>query len=307
MNIQEYHQLQADRATLERLLDQLPTTSVIERMGLEARKREIEDAIASHPSPSREPVHARLTFSGKPIVGSHGMFAEFGAAVIKAFTDVIVSLGASQSDQLGARGAIPNREEFQLLITGTALGSFGFELEEAPKDGTLFPEMSIIEPAIEQAKSILEASLGTDDELTEAISEADPRALLALRDFLKKMEDNEAICALEFKGEVFRFEDVGQIRRSESRLSQENIHEEDINIAGQFLGVLPKHRTFEFLVKDTSEVISGKVGPCIPNASDINRILEKPATIKAHTKKVGTGNARYMLLEYKPITENEKK
>ena len=80
MNIQEYHQLQADRATLEILLDQLPASSVIERIGLEARKREIENALASQAAPTREPIRTRLTFSGKPIVGSHGMFAEFGAA-----------------------------------------------------------------------------------------------------------------------------------------------------------------------------------------------------------------------------------
>ena len=299
MNLQEYHQLQAERATLMKLLGRLPVASVIERMSLEARKTKVEEAIASQPEPSREPVRARLTFRGKPIVGSHGMFAEFGATVVNSFAEAVAAIGASQIGPLGTRGVIPNRDEYRLLITGTALGSFGFELEEAPKDnGMLFPEPSPVESAIEQARAILEASLATDDDLTEAISDADPRALDGLRAFLKTMADQEAVCTLEFKDEVFRFSDVGQVRRSEQRLSQDNIHEEDIEIAGEFQGVLPKRRTFEFLTSENNEVISGKVGPAIEDAGAINRILERPSTIKVHTRRVGTGRPRYVLLSY---------
>ena len=127
--------------------------------------------------------------------------------------------GASQTTALGARGVIPGRDDYQLLITGTALGSFGFELEEAPKNDMLLPELSQVESAIAQAEEIMKASVGTDDELTDAISEVDPRALEALRIFLKTMVDQEAVCALEFKDKVFRFADVGQLRRSEGRLS----------------------------------------------------------------------------------------
>jgi len=306
MNIQEYRQLLAEKASLERLLKQLPESSVIERMGLEARKKEVEETLASQPTPTREPVRARLTFRGKPIVGSHGMFAEFGAKVVNAFADAVAAIGASQTTALGTRGAIPNREDYQLLITGTALGSFGFELEEAAKDGLLFPDLSLVESAIEQAKRIMEASLGTDDELTDAISEADPRALDALRSFLKTMADEEAVCNLEFKDEVFRFADVEQVRRSESRLSQDNIHEENKELVGQFQGVLPHRRTFEFQIADTGEIITGKVGPDIENASDINRILGKSLKINVHTKKAGTGRPRYVLLSYEEPSSNSE-
>ncbi len=299
MNLQELHQLQAERATIESLLDQLPEASVIERTSLEARNEKVKEALAAQPARSREPVRAKLTFRGKPIVGSYGVFAEFGAAAVSSFTEAVAAIGASQMGPLGARGAIPNRDEYRLLITGTALGSFGFELEEAPKDNSMsFPEHSPIEPALEQARAIMEASLGTDDDLSEAITDADPRALEGLRAFLKTMADQEAVCTLEFKQEVFRFADVGQVRRSEQRLSQDNIHEEDEQLTGQFLGVLPKRRTFEFLVSETRSVISGKVSPTIEDAGQLNRILEKPSTIKVHTRRVGTGRARYVLLSF---------
>ncbi len=300
MNLQEFRHLQAEKTTLEKLIGKLPDSSVIERMSLESRKKEVENKLDSQPEPPLEPVRAKLTFRGKPIIGSHGIFAEFGAAVVNIFAETVASIGASQIEPLGLRGAIPNRENFRLLITGTALGSFGFELEESPKDNMLFlPGMSPIEAAIDKVKTIMEATLGTDDDLSEVISDADPRALEELRTFLKTMADHEAICTLEFKDEIFRFSDVGQVRRSEQRLRQDNIHEEDVTITGSFQGVLPKHRTFEFLVSETNDVISGKIGPAIENAGEINHILEKPSIINVHTKRVGKSNPRYILFKYK--------
>lgn len=299
MNIQERHQLLAEKTSLDRMLAGLPESSVIDRLSLEARKAEVEEALAAAPAPAREPARARLTFRGKPIVGSHGMFAEFGAKAINAFADAVAAIGASQTTALGTRGALPNREEYQLLITGTALGSFGFELEEAPKDKTLFTELSLVDHAIKQTLRIMEASLGTDDELTEAITDADPRAVEALRGFLQTLADQEAVCALEFKEEVFRFADVGQVRRSEGRLRQDNIHEEEKSLSGHFLGVLPHRRTFEFQMADTEDIIAGKVGPGIEDAGSINHVLERPLLIQVHTKRAGTGRPKYTLLSYK--------
>ena len=298
MNIQERHQLVAEKRSLERMLATLPESSVIDRMSLEARQAEVEAALAAVPTPAREPVRARLTFRGKPIVGTYGMFAEFGAKAVSAFTNAVATIGAGQTMALGTRGTLPNREEYQLLITGTAVGSFGFELEEAPRGEALFPELSAVDHAIEQTLSIMEASLGTDDELTDAIDDTDPRAVEALRTFLETLADQEAICALEFKEEVFRFADVGQVRRSEGRLRQDNIHEEDKWLSGQFLGVLPKRRTFEFAVADTQDIIAGKVGSAIEDAGSINYVLERPLTIRVHTKRAGTGRPKYTLLDY---------
>jgi hypothetical protein len=299
MNIQEYRQLQAERSALEKLIGQLPASSVIERVSLEARKREVEEQIASESAPQREPARLILTFRGKPIVGNHGMFADFGAAVISCFSEAIAAIGAGLSRPLGTRGAIPSKEEYRLLITGTATGSFGFELEEAPKDQMrLIPELSPLEAAIEQVKAIMIASLGTDDELIEAISETDPRALDGIRAFLKVMADREAACTLEFKDEAFRFSDAGQVQRSVQRLSRDNIHEEDIRILGQFQGVLPKRGTFEFVIMETGNIIFGRVGNEIETPSDINKILYKDVQAHLHITRAGTSQPRYTLLGY---------
>lgn len=301
MNIQEYRELRAEKSTLESLLHEIPESSVIERTGLEVRKKEVEELLSSQPSPAREPAHARLLFRGKPVAGSHGVFAEFAAKAVSTFVEAVAAIGASQTTSLGKRGAIPGREEYQLLLTATAAGSFGFELEEAPREELVYSEMSSVESALEQTKSIMEATVGTDDELTEAISEADPRAVEALVSFLKTIADHEAVCALEFKDEVFRFADVGQIRRSQGRLSQDNIHEKDIDLVGRFLGVLPNRRTFEFQPQESQEVVFGRIGPDIGEAAEINLILNEAVKIKVHTKQAGSGRPRYVLLDYEQV------
>ena len=311
MNLHEYRHLQAERDTLASFLAELPEESVIERMSLEARKEKIEQMIASWTPPSREPARARLTFRGKPVVGTHGIFADFGAVVVKAFVDAVAAIGTSQKTKLGAYGRLPNRGDYQLIITDTALGSFGFELEEVPRTG-FFPEVSPVESAIKQTMSILKATVGTDETLTDATADAAPRALKLLGTFLKKLADKEAVCALEFKDDMFRFSNVDQVRQSESRLIrnniyrivgvqsinqpdgeepdsvlrfsdvsqdrqnesrsiQENIDDEGQEIAGHFRGVLPTNRTFEFLDKATGEVISGRIDSAIEDV-DVDEI-----------------------------------
>ena len=297
MKIQEYRQSQAERTTLENMLKRLPASSVIERKSLELRKKKVEERIALQETFSMQPTQIRLTFRGKPIVGTHGIFADFGAIAVNAFANAVATIGASQNTMLGSRGRLPKSEDYRFLITNIVQGSFGFELEEAPRSD-FFPELSPLKSAIEQTMLILEATVGTDEGLTEAVSDADPRALAALRAFLKKMADQEAVCTLEFKDNVFRFSDVGQVRQSARRLSQDNIHEEVLDISGYFQGVLPTRRTFEFLNEDTGEVISGKIDFAVEDADAINNILNRSTNISVRSRRVGTARGRYFLLSY---------
>ncbi len=70
MNLREYRQLQAERGALESLLAEIPEGREIEQLGLLSRRRKIEGLLAAQPPLSREPLRARLTFRGKPIIGS---------------------------------------------------------------------------------------------------------------------------------------------------------------------------------------------------------------------------------------------
>ena len=310
MNTREVRFLQAEQATLATLLAQLPASSVIERQGLEFRKRKVEEVLASQHAADRQPAKLRLTFRGKPIAGSYGIFADFGAAAVTAFTDAVAAIGASRNTSIGSRGRLPNRESYRLLITDTASGSFGFKLQEAPQDHA-FDEARGLElfhkpSAVDLTMSLLEATVDTDEKLTEAIADTHPRALDALRAFLKQMVDHEAVCAVEFKDHVFRFADVGQVRQSQTRLCQDNLFEEELNLSGRFRGALPARREFEFLSGESGEVMSGKIDTCIKDADAINEILDRPVRIRVHARRVGSGQARYILLAYAATSGHDR-
>ena len=297
MTMQEYRRILAERTALENLLDQLPASSVIERQGLEFRRKKVEKILAFHRGPLREPARVRLTFRGKPAVDAHGLLADFGATAVKAFTDAVAAVGAGRNAPLKLRGAIPGRESYRLLITGTASGSFGFEFEEVPR-GDWFSEPSPVEFAVERTMEILEATAGTDDALIDAVSDTHPRALGALRAFLKKMADREATCTLEFKKHVFGFSDVSQVRRCENRLSRDYISVEEQEMSGRFQGMLPAHRTFEFLNETTGGVVSGRIDSALMDADRINDILNRLVKIKVVSRQAGAAHRRYVLLDY---------
>lgn len=303
MNIQDRHRLQAELGELDKMIATTPAEFVIERHGLESRKQEIETLLAAHPAPLREPARASLTFRGKPVIGTHGIFAEFAASAVAAFTDAVATIGASASGALGARGVIPGRDRYQMLITGAAVGSFGFQLEESPLDGQLqLSDESEVGAAIEQAESLMRATLGTDDELTEIVSDLDPRAIESVRKFLETLSTNEAVCALDYKGAKFQFADVSQVRRSLARIQQDNIQCQDLELIGTFEGVLPKRRTFQFHVAETDEVLIGKIAKEIEAPAEINQVLEQAVKASVTKKVVGSGAPRYLLTGYQPQT-----
>jgi len=304
MNLQRYHRLKAEVTELDRMLADMSETDIIDRMSVQARIDDVEAELAAMGDSVKEPNRARLTFRGKPVVGSHGIYAEFGAACINTFACAVNSLAARMSDSPVPTGTEPNRGDSRLLITGTALGSFGFELEESRWEGVSpFDETSSVELAIEKVRILMEASLGSDDDLVEAASGVGKPVLGYLRDFLNIMADYGAVCALEFKEKTFRFKDVGDVRKSIERLKEYSIIEKEEKLSGVFQGVLPRRRTFEFRIADTGEIISGKVGGKIMDANVINEYIGKNVTITIHTTHVGVGIPRYILLE---IIDEEK-
>lgn len=298
MNRLEQQSLFSERAALERMIAETPAEDVIDLRSLKVRLEIINRALAHHSIETRFPAKARLTFRGRPVVGSHGIFAEFGMTATKGFTDAIALLAASLETDLAPTGPIPNRMQNQLLITSTALGSFGFELEEHREHELPLEEESPVAQAMKQAQALLRgAAAGSDDELTDAASGQDPRAISAMRGFLKTLIDNEAVCAVAVGDRAFSFSDVGEVQRSLARLGQDNLHEEPRAFKGAFQGALPKRRTFEFKVAGTGDVISGRIGPGITDPGGINRRLDQQTEIQLIATRIGEGRPRYVLNE----------
>ena len=304
MNVHEYRFLLSEQGTLKKLISQASPGNVIGRMSLESRLRQVEKELEEYEGHSPRLVNARLTFRGKPVVESKGIYADFGADATRVFAESVTRIGAGWRSSLSSRGPIPNAAEYQLLITGTVAGSFGFRLEDAAQQPALYGQSTPVELAIRKVKEILKASVATDEELSDAISDTDRRALDSVQTFLKKMADSEAVCALELQGDEFRFLDVAQVRRSENRLSNDNIQETDVTLSGQFQGFLPNSRRAEFLLSAADAdflqeaigtVVSGRVEPAVDDSVDVNEILNQEVTIEARTRRVGHGRPRYTI------------
>ena len=194
-------------------------------------------------------------------------------------------------------GPIPNRDQNQLLITSTAVGSFGFELEEYRAEQLALEEASPVATALERTQALLQSTLGNDDDLADIASETDPRALDKVRTFLKVLADNSAVCALQYGGSGVRFTDVGQVSRSLARLAADNLHESEEQLRGEFVGVLPNSRSFEFRLASDGQIIRGKVSPRVQNVDAINDHLHSAVQIDVTRTQVGNGRPRYLLTQ----------
>lgn len=132
--------------------------------------------------------------------------------------------------------------------------------------------------------------------MADSAAETDPRALEKVRLFLQTLADNDAVCAMQYRDKVFRFHDISQVRTSLARISQDNLHEERTQLRGEFQGMLPKRRTFEFRLAEIGSVIRGKVGPSIADPEAINQHLHRQTIIDVLATRVGSGRPRYLLV-----------
>lgn len=303
MNNELRQQLLAEKSFLHRDLADTPVSARLTRMSIEARLRKVDAELTEALADAWEPARARLTFDGLPVVGSHGIFADFGMKAVSSFTDAVASVAASLAAPLASMGPIPNRDQNQLLITNTAVGSFGFELEEFRGSQVSLCTESPVSIALDKTQALLQSTLQSDDDLADIASETDPRALDKVRSFLKVLADNEAVCALQYKGQGLRFTDVGQLRNSLERLGTDNLREWPQQLTGSFDGVLPQSRSFEFRLAETQQVIRGKVATSIQNIEDINQHLHQSVSIDVMTTQVGNGRPRYLLSKI-PVWNN---
>ena len=230
-----YHQLQTELAALDDLLAIAPEDAVIDRFSIQKRKDRVVLLLENTSNPEQWPFNARVSFNGKPVESGQGINADFGGEAMSSLAKFITSLAASQWSSLGERGVIPNREDYQVVITGTSLGSFSFDIEEVPvQQSTYLEGPTPVEVAIQQAKEIMRASTGESEGLAEAIEETDNRALNDLRSFIRLLSESDAVCSLSAKGDTFSFGSMSQVRTALINLSLDNVIEDEIELSRTF-------------------------------------------------------------------------
>lgn len=296
--------LASEVAELESILSRIPAASKLERFGFEQRLKAARTAL-EQTQETVEPERTQLTFRGLPVIGSKGIAAEFGSKAAVAFTEAFTAIVAGMKDRLKYMGPIPDKARNQLLITGTAVGSFGFEFQLPNLQPDFFSESGGAEEALERLLALLKVSAqGTDDEIAEVVAEVHPRAVRKVAAFLNYLSQNQAWCGLEFKQKVFRYKSIDQLRQSRDRLSEGNIHEDEQIFLGELQGVLPKGRTFEFKISGDDRIIRGKVGLGVEDPDVLNRgWLHKPVSVNLSVVQVGQSRPSYTLNDLEDIKE----
>lgn len=295
MNVSDRTFLMAEKAFLQSRLAELPDDALLTRMSATSKLAAVDQELAV--LPEREPARLKLTFNGRPVIHSHGIFADFGMKAVNAFTEALAAIAASLTAPLASMGPIPNRDQHQMLITSTAVGSFGFELEEYGNGQLPLDEESAVQQAIERTQSLLSGSIAADDEqLADAATDLGQRALDKVRTFVAILAESEAVCALQYGNQAFRFSSVGQVREALQRLSTDNLIEQERRLSGHFEGALPHRRTFEFKLADSEEIVVGKIAPSVQDPSIINEHLHQRVTVAVTETRVGNGRPRYVLV-----------
>lgn len=288
---------------LDAILASIPEENVIERVGFEARLEETR-AKLDNPHLEAEPERTRVTFRGAPVFGNHGIAADFGSKASWYFAEAFTAIAASMREGLRYMGPIPDKSQNQLAIIGIAVGSFGFEFELPNLDPTFFSESGGAEEALSTLLTLLEkAAEGSDDEITEAVHAAHPRAVRKVVDFLGYMEKKGAWCGVEFKNHYFRYSDLEQLRFAKARLSEDSVRHTQEIYEGSFQGSLPKTRTFQFQPVDDESPIIGKFDASVDPHAINKKWLDKPVSVQFEVVQVGQGRPRFTLLDLDNISE----
>ncbi len=297
MNATMYANLSSEANTLRELLDNIPLDNVIDRLGIESRLEEVEYELGCI-NPFHITKKARLTFRGGPVVGSHAISAIFASKATDFFANAVAAVSAGLSGALHFKGPIPDKNINNLMITGTAIGSFGFEFElPKPDNFDLCPEQSIVEKAVDEIRSLFEVSAtGSDDDLSDLVEEIHPRAISKIYEFLNYLNEQDAKCGLEFNNKFFRFSSKQQLEAALSRLNDNNIHEEIVSYKGVFSGALPASRNFEFETEVDKELIKGKISKDIAQPELIvKNWLLKPVKVKFTVITIGNSKPKFIL------------
>lgn len=304
----ERDQLAAEIASVEALVKTSPPNDPVGRLGFEARLQELRGRLAELEAMDERRAAVALYFGGEPVVGSRGIQAEFGSAIVSVYQDLVAKVWATlRGGGLPLRGQIRDREGAQLHITNLVHGSFGFLLEELDENGEpLFP--SPVKEAASRVTDYFEQFASEDDQpFNNLLEEMNPRIFASLREFFKWIHKEHAVFRV-VEGESDKSFDQDAIERACQRAEATQIDEEEIPVEGELIGVVPYGRRFEFRTHPQNELISGKVAENFSEAY-LERIHQEQLVgrrwqavlRRRETRKPGRLIESFTLLEIKEV------
>ena len=256
--------LQANLAQAQALLAQCePDEDVIEHFQYSQLVQELELKLEAMPSAiARAPAGVALFFSGRPVVGSHGIHAEFSSKAIEQFQTLVSQRFAAQElGPLASKGRVPLKDATHLLVTDVVRGSFGFVLQAAAQDDETQPLHTSLKAAVDKVADTIFRMASQDEVLfDDAAAEIDDRQKGALTDFFKLL-DNEGATMRIVEGERDFELDQASVQRARHRVENMRITDRTQEFSGQIAGWTDFSAKFELRLHENRELIQGSISP----------------------------------------------
>ncbi len=251
--------LQADLAQARALLGQSPPDEdPIEHSQFTHRVRELEARLAVLPSAiAAAPAAIALFFGGRPVIGSHGIKANFSTKAVGHFQKLVSQrFAADEQGPLASRGRVPLAEETQLLVTDVVHGSFGFVLEAVENSAEARVSLKLV---VDEVADTLSRMAAPDDALfDEASAVVDDRQLGTLKEFFKLLDDEGASLRL-VEGERDFELDSAAVSRARHRVEGLSIEDRNEAFEGQIVGWTQYSHRFELRLHDGGAMLAGAV------------------------------------------------
>jgi len=302
----EIEGLQADLASVNALLAGLgPDDDPIGAIQFEHRRKELEEEIVRLGHQPGAAGKVALLFGGRPVWGSRGIDADFAAKAIDTFHRAVIAQAAGATGPVGARGRLAQDAAPRLMITDVGRGSFGFVLEEQSDNQQLFESQTRL--ALDQIARLARAAGGQDEEgFNEAVSAVEPRALQAIAEFFKELQDSGAELRL-VEGDEDIALSAEAVGRARVRTEQTRIEEEALEEEGVLFGVVPARKSFEWH-RQNGEVIVGTVQGEVAKAYENSLLADRPLLGPMHaqfavrkvTRRGGAPRSVFTLLQIRP-------
>lgn len=196
-----------------------------------------------------EEAKLRLLFSGKAVLGSIGIKADFVSKTIKPIQELIKTQTAiiKSGNDIGKRGKVKKGSIAELYLTALPTGSFGYELSML-EGKELFDEEDVSN-SIREIIDMIEAASESDDAFQKVIENSPKRTLIHLNTFFKELANEESILKME-SGDKYVELSEDKVKLGYQRVSSAQYQETPIQIAGVFKGILLDSGKFEITDED---------------------------------------------------------
>ena len=209
---------------------------------------------------AQAPAGVALFFGGRPVVGSHGIHADFSSKALDSFQKIVSQrYAAEELGPLATRGRVPLKDNTHLLITDIVRGSFGFVLQAAAPSNEAEAADTSLKTVVDKVASTISRLAAQDDMMfDEAVAEIDERQKSSLSEFFKLLDTEGATMRL-VEGERDFELNSASVKRARNRVEQLQITDHTQEFAGQIAGWTDVSAKFELRLHNTREVIQGNV------------------------------------------------